>query len=180
MSEKSFFVEMLETFLTSLVVLFVIYMWVAMPEMVYGASMQPNFETGERILVEKVTKHFKDFERGEVVVLNPPGNDNIDYIKRVIGLPGDIIKVKDCGVYITTDGMKYRLEEEYLPEGTCTIDGPSLREGRSMKVEEGSYFVLGDNRAESADSRVFGVVERDRIQGRVIFRFWPLSKIGFM
>ncbi len=180
MSKKNFAVEMFETFLSSILVLFVIYMWVAMPEMVYGASMEPNFHTGERILVEKITKHFRDFERGEVVVLNPPEKDNIDYIKRIVGLPGDIIKVKDCGVYISSDGKKFKLQEDYLPTGTCTTEGPMLKEGRSVKIDAGSYMVFGDNRDESADSRVFGLVKQDRILGRVVFRFWPLNKIGFI
>ncbi|MFA6981588.1 MAG: signal peptidase I [Patescibacteria group bacterium] len=180
MSVKKFILEMLETFFSSAVVLFVIYMWIAMPELVFGASMEPNFHTGQRILVEKVTKHFKDFERGEVVVLNPPGNDNIDYIKRVIGLPGDVVKIKDCGVYIYTDGKGYKLQEDYLTDGICTTDGPSMKEGRSVRIEDGYYFVLGDNRTESADSRVFGLVKADRMLGRVVFRFWPIDKAGLL
>lgn len=178
--DKKFFVEITETFLTSVAVLFVVYVWIAMPEMVHGASMEPNFYTGERILVERLTSHFKDFERGEVVVLHPPRNDDIDYIKRIIGIPGDTVKIMDCSVYIVRDGVKFELNETYLSEGTCTSDGPRLREGHSVKLEEGQYVVLGDNRGESADSRVFGLVEEDRILGRVVFRFWPFSKLGFL
>jgi len=163
-----------------MIILFVIYMGVAMPEMVYGASMYPNFESGERILVEKVTKHFKEYERGEVVVLHPPGKEKIDYIKRIIGLPGDIVKIKDCAVYISVDNQKFKLQEEYLPEGTCTTEGPKIKEGHSMKIDEDYYLVLGDNRRESADSRVFGLVEEDKILGRVIFRFWPVDRISFL
>ena len=177
---KSFFIELLETFLTTLIVLFIIYATVAMPEQVVGASMEPNFHTGERILVEKLTKHFKSFERGDVVVLNPPGNESSDYIKRIIGIPGDIVKVFDCQVYISTDGKKYVLDETYLPERTCTSEGPRLKEGRSIKIEENEYLVLGDNRARSSDSRYFGLVEANSILGRVIFRFWPLDKLGFI
>jgi len=177
---KMFFLEIVETIFSSILVLFIIYMWIAMPEMVYGASMEPNFYTGERILVEKVTKHFKDFERGEVVVLNPPGDDSIDYIKRVVGVPGDVVKIKDCDVYILSEGEKFKLEESYLPQGICTTEGPKLREGRSMKIDEGYYVVLGDNRMESADSRVFGLVKKEQILGRVIFRFWPLGKAGLL
>lgn len=180
MSAKKFILEMMETFLSSAVILFFIYMWIAMPELVFGASMEPNFYTGQRILVEKVTKHFKDFERGEVVVLNPPGNDDIDYIKRIIGLPGDVVKIKDCGVYIYTEGKGYKLQEDYLSKEMCTVEGPKMREGRSVRIDDGHYFVLGDNRDESADSRVFGLVPGERILGRVVFRFWPIDKAGLL
>ena len=180
MFKGSFFIEIIETFLTSVIVLFVVYMWVAMPEMVYGASMEPNFHTGERILVEKITKHLKEYQRGEVVVLNPPGDDNIDYIKRIVGVPGDIVKIKDCDVFVLTEGQKFKLDENYLSEGTCTNAGPKLQEGRSVQLEEGQYLVLGDNRGESADSRLFGLVDENRILGRVLFRFWPVNKAGFL
>ncbi len=177
---RKFVLETLETFLTSIIVLFVIYLTVAMPEQVSGASMEPSFHTGERILVEKLTKLFKPYGRGDVVVLNPPGNDSIDYVKRVIGLPGDIIKIYDCKVYVSRDGLKYELQEGYLAQGTCTLGGPVLQDGRAFKVESGQYLVLGDNRGHSADSRYFGLVDKNRIIGRVIFRFWPPNKLGFM
>jgi len=163
MRENNFFLDILETILSSLIVIFIIYMTIAVPEQVSGSSMEPNFHTGERILVEKISKHFKDFERGEVVVLNPPGNDNVDYIKRIVGIPGDIIKV-----------------ENYLTQGTCTEGGPDLKDGRSLKIEDGSFLVMGDNRDNSADSRVFGLVEQKRIVGRAVFRFWPLNRMGFI
>lgn len=171
-----FIIETLETFLTSFIVLMVIYWTIALPEVVQGASMEPTFYTGERILVEKVTKRFSDFDRGDIVILNPPGNDNVDYVKRVIGIEGDIIKILNCNVYITRDGEKFVLDEPYLYDGVCTIEGPSLKEGRSVEVKAGEYLVLGDNREKSADSRVFGLIKKDRILGRVIFRFWPIEK----
>lgn len=175
-TNQSFIIEMLETFLTSLVVLMVIYWTIALPEVVQGASMEPTFYSGERILVEKVTKHFGDFERGDVVVLHPPGDDDVDYVKRVVGVSGDVVKILDCNVYISRDGEKFKLEEPYLFDGTCTTEGPQLKEGRSLKLEDGQYLVFGDNRPRSADSRVFGVVTSDRILGKVALRFWPLDK----
>ncbi len=171
-----FVLEMLETFLTSFIVLMVLYWTIALPEVVKGASMEPTFYTDERILVEKITKKFNDLDRGEIVVLHPPGNDDIDYVKRVVGIPGDIIKIKDCTVYISRDGEIFELEEPYLKEGVCTSDGPMLKEGRSLRIDEGQYVVLGDNRSHSVDSRAFGLVSEDRIVGRVVFRFWPAEK----
>ncbi len=172
--------ELVETFVCSLVVILVLYMWVALPEQVWGQSMEPSFYTGERVLVEKVTKHIEGFNRGDVVVLHPPSNDSIDYIKRIVAMPGELVKVSECNVYIFKDGKTYQLEEPYLKEDTCTKGGSSVKEGRYLKVEDGFYFVLGDNRGNSADSRFFGLVERDRILGKAVLRFWPINKLGFL
>lgn len=180
MRENNFFLDILETVLTSLIVLFIIYMTIAVPEQVSGSSMEPNFYTGERILVEKISKHFRKFDRGDVVVLNPPGSENIDYIKRIVGIPGDIIKVIDCSVYVSRDGKRFKLDEAYLSKDTCTEGGPGLKDGRSLKIETGYYLVMGDNRSRSADSRVFGLVEGKKIVGRAVFRFWPLNRTGFI
>lgn len=177
---KGFFIDVLETFVSSFAVLLVIYLSIAFPEVVLGASMEPSLHTGERILVERVTKHVIDFERGDIVVLHPPGDDNIDYVKRVIAVPGDIVKVYNCEVFITKGGEKFKLDEGYLDAGTCTAGGPALRDGRSLKIEDNEYFVLGDNRQKSADSRTFGPVKKERIVGRVIFRFWPTDSFGFI
>ena len=124
--KKEFFIDIAETLVTSIFVLGMIYLFLAFPEVVYGASMEPNFYTGERILVEKITKRFKKFERGEVVVLHPPGNDNVDYIKRIVGIPGDSIKIKDCGVFISKDGDKFKLEEPYLDEDDASPEAYKL------------------------------------------------------
>lgn len=174
---KEFFIELLETFVTSFVVLMLIYWLVALPEVVVGASMEPTIYNGERIIVERVTKNFKNFDRGDIVVLHPPENDHIDYVKRVVGVPGDVIKIYNCNVYISRDGSKFVLEEPYLDEGTCTVAGDKIREGHSIRVEDDEYVVLGDNRNSSADSRLFGLLKEDRIVGRVALRFWPISQV---
>ncbi|MBP8960829.1 signal peptidase I [Patescibacteria group bacterium] len=176
----SFFLELGESLFSSLIVLFLIYKFVAMPEVVHGASMYPNFDTGERILMEKVTKFFKPYERGEVVILNPPGNANIDYLKRIVALPGDIVKIQDCKVYISRYGEKFELQEDYLPDSVCTDSGSFFREGHSVRLFDDEYLVFGDNRGNSVDSRYFGVIKASNIQGRVIFRFWPLNRVGFL
>lgn len=172
--------EIVETVFTSIIVIFIIYSTVAIPEQVQGASMEPNFFTGERILVERVTKYFKEFKVGEVVVLNPPNNDNIDFIKRIVALPGDIVKIFNCEIQINRDGEKFILYEPYLKENECTTAGGRIKEGRSVKLGDNEYLVLGDNRSKSQDSRVFGFIPKERIVGRVIYRFWPLSEAGFI
>ena len=180
MSLKNIIFEFFETILVSLAIILVLYATVASVEVVWGASMEPNFHTGERILVEKLTKHFTGYERGQVVVLTPPTDPNKHYLKRIIGLPGEIVKILDCKVYISKDGNKFYLNENYLDPIDCTRGGDALLDGRALKIDEDSYMVLGDNRDVSVDSRVFGFVKESRIIGKVIFRFWPVGKIGFI
>ncbi|MBI2620788.1 signal peptidase I [candidate division WWE3 bacterium] len=172
--------EMIETFAISLVVLVVIYIFVAFPIVVYGASMEPSLHTGERVLVERLMKRFVGFKRGDIVVLHPPRNESIEYVKRVVGLPNEIVKILDCDVYISRDDERFKLKESYLEAGECTLGGDALKEGRAVQLDEDEFLVLGDNRAKSADSRVFGVITADKILGRAVFRFWPLGKIGFL
>ena len=180
MEIKSFLLELVETFLTSLVVILTLYILIASIEVVYGASMEPNFHSGERILVDKVTKYFEDYKRGEVVVFYPPGDNSKHYIKRIVGIPGDIIKIIDCEIHISRDGEKFELKETYLSDDVCTAGSTLIKEGRSLKIEENQYLLLGDNRGASLDSRVLGLVDRERIIGRVVFRFWPPGNIGFV
>ena len=179
MKFKNFIIEMIETFAVSIVVLIAIYSSIAMPEMVYGSSMEPNFYTGDRIIVDRFTKFLKpSFERGEIVVLRPTDTTK-HLIKRVIGVPGDIIKIFECKVYISKDGEKFVLNEYYLPKEVCTKGGTQLIEGRSMKIEENQYAVLGDNRSVSLDSRNLGLVNKNDIIGRVALVFWPFDRLGF-
>jgi len=173
--------EIVESFVTSLLVVLILYMTIGSVEVVWGASMEPNFKSGERILVDKITKSFKDYQRGEVVVLVPPTETSRHYIKRIIGLPGDIMKVFECKIYIYRDGKQFVLDEDYLEPRDCTEGGSQfLEEGRSLKIPEGHYVVMGDNRSNSLDSRFFGLVDRSEIVGRVVFRFWPPNKAGFI
>lgn len=179
-SFKNIVLELTETLIVSFVVIFLIYRFVASMEVVSGASMEPNFDTGERILVDKVSPLFKRYRRGEVVVLAPPNETHKHYIKRVVGVPGDTFKIVDCKVLVTTDAQKYEIEENYLSKGTCTSGGANIQEGRSIRLKTDEYIVLGDNRPFSVDSRFFGVVTAKNLMGRVIFRFWPMNKLGFI
>ncbi len=180
MKLKDFIFEILETIIVSGAVILALYYFVASVEVVWGPSMESNYYSGERILVDRITKKISPLKRGEVVVFFPPGDDEKHYIKRVVGIPGDIFKVIGCKVVVSRDGEHYTLEESYLGNGTCTEAGVKIREGRSLKLDDGQYVLLGDNRNQSLDSRNLGLVDEDRIIGRVIFRFWPLSRIGFV
>lgn len=177
---KNLLYEVLETLITSTVVLMVLYTTIAFPEKVIGSSMEPNITTGERVVVDRISKHVSDYARGDIVVLHPPGDSSKDLIKRIVGLPGDVVKILDCKIFISLDGEKYAYQETYLNEESCTKGGPMIKEGRSFKIPDNKYLVLGDNRENSMDSRYFGFTEKNDIIGRAIFRFWPLEKAGFL
>jgi signal peptidase I len=139
-------------------------------------SMEPTLHEGDRVLVNKLSYDLHDVNRGDIIVFERPetaavgpDDDISDLIKRVIGLPGDVIESRpDGNVYV--NGR--RLDEPYLPEGTRTT-GLERQE-----VPEDHVFVMGDNRSNSTDSRVFGAVDEDLIIGRAFIRIWPLGDIG--
>ena len=129
-----------------------------------GDSMEPNLHSGEYVLIDKVSYLLHPPERGDVVVFTPPNKDR-DYIKRVIGLPGDTVEIKGGQVYV--NGVV--LDEPYLQSLINTNDMLALT------VDEGRYFVLGDNRTNSEDSRVFGPITPQSMVGRAWLVYWPPS-----
>jgi len=129
--------------------------------------MEPNLHEGERLLVNKVVYNFHDPERGDVIILDPPFETDEVYIKRIIGLPGDTVEVKDGAVYI--NGTK--LDEPYIKEPPHYTYGPE-------EIPEGEYFVLGDNRNNANDSHKWGTVPGENIIGKVWLVFWPFSEWG--
>ena len=177
--EKLFYIlEASESLVVSILVLLTIYVLIAFPVEVSGSSMSPNFETGDRLLIERLTKFVEDYQIGDTVVLHPPQADFIDYIKRIVALPNDTVKIFNCRVEILRNGIKYELDEKvYLPEGLCTVGGRVVQDGRVYTLKDNEYMVLGDNRNNSQDSRAFGFVTKDRIQGKVVARFWPFDKV---
>jgi signal peptidase I len=137
-------------------------------------SMNPTLVVHDRVLVNKLSYHFHDVHRGDIVVFKrPPGEDDPrikDLIKRVVGLPGDTVEGRSGRVLI--DGRA--LTEPYLPKGTQTSDFPT------QKIPTGKYWVMGDNRGNSKDSRVFGPIDKSLIVGRAFIRVWPISKISLL
>jgi len=131
------------------------------------SSMEPNFEEGECIMVNKVCYHSSDPQRGEVIIFDPPFNSQYPFIKRVIGLPGETVEIKEGRVFI--DGIP--LEEEY-------IMAPPNYTMPAQEIPESEYFVLGDNRNNSNDSHSNWTVPLDNIIGRAWFAYWPPSKLG--
>jgi len=136
---------------------------------VRGSSMAPGIQDGDRILVEPWSYLLSPIERGDVVVLRYPLDPEIDYIKRVIGLPGDCISLAHGEVWVNGE----RLAEPYVE----SIDASS---SLSAVIEPGHYFVLGDNRPRSSDSREFGTVPEEYVRGRVDLRLWPLRRAGLI
>jgi len=180
MKIKELILEFTEAIISSMAIVLILYLFIASVEVVWGPSMEPTFHSGERILVDRISKLFIPIKRGEVVVFLPPGDNERHFIKRAIGIPGDIFKIIDCGVVVSKDGEKYQLEEKYLNNDTCTTGGSAIKDGRALRLGSQQYAFLGDNRGESLDSRFIGFVDENRIIGRVIFRFWPPNKLGFI
>lgn len=165
---------MVETLVVALAIFFIIYFFLFRPFQVNGQSMFPNYHDGEYILTNIVSMRLTSVKRGEVVVFKAPLDDEKDFIKRIIGLPGETVMVKDGAVFV--DG-KLLDESDYLPPDFQTIPGAFIAEGQSVTLPENNYFVLGDNRNFSSDSREWGFVPKDKIIGKSFFVYWPLDRM---
>jgi signal peptidase I len=169
-----FVMDILETivFIGSLFI--VIYLFVMQPNQVKGASMEPTFISGDYILTSKITYKFRSMERGDVIVFKSPKNPDIDYIKRIIGLPGDKLTIKDKEIYIND----VLIAENYISDKTNVWEGGFSKESVPTTIPEDSLFVMGDNRPRSSDSREFGTIPISSIIGQVFFRYFPANKSG--
>lgn len=172
----SFFLDIIQTVVIALAIFVIVYLFFFQPHQVKGNSMHPNFSNGEYLLTNKITYRFQEPKRGDVVVFTAPRNQEYEYIKRIIGLPGESIKITAGDVFINQE----RLEENYLPEGLKTNSGSFLKEGQVFSLPEGEYIVMGDNRNHSSDSREWGTVPRENIIGKAWLRYWPLAKFGLV
>lgn len=152
-------------------VLFCVFLivFVAQAFRVQGTSMQPLLADGERIVVNKLVYRFEPIERGDVVVFHYPRDPSVSFIKRVIGLPGDIVEERRGVIFVNGRA----LPEDYLDRRLRDDDTLPPRE-----VEQGYYYVLGDHRTSSNDSRNWGLVPERYIYGKAFFRFWPLPHAG--
>ncbi len=169
----AFVLEIVQIAALALAIIIPVRYFLVQPFIVKGESMEPNFHDNEYLIIDELTFRFREPERGEIVVFHPPGaNDSQYYIKRVIGLPGETIEVKDGKVIVANEENPngFILEEDYLDDYT-----PG-RDRRVVGLDE--YYLLGDNRDASLDSRAFGPVPKDNIVGRVWIRGLPLEKIG--
>jgi signal peptidase I len=168
--------ELVETVVLTVVIFLVIQTFVAQPYKVEQHSMETTLLPDQYVLVDKLTPRFNDYSRGDVVVFEPPAayrGDGTPFIKRIIGLPGDHIDIHDGAVYVD----EIRLDEPYVRANEPTEANGSES---SWVIQPGSLFVLGDNRENSSDSRVFGPVLRDSVVGRAWLRYWPLNAFGVL
>lgn len=138
---------------------------------ILSGSMIPTLNVDDRILVSKISTHFKEPKRGDIIIFQPPEevDEGVDFIKRVIGLPGETVEVKDGYVYINGKAIK----EDYLAEQPNYTFGP-------VTVPEGQYLVLGDNRNNSADSHrwSYPFISKDDIDAYALFKYYPFNDIG--
>ncbi len=168
--------DFLQGIVVILALMVMIYLFIMSPQEINGASMEPNFHNGEYILTNKVEYKLRSPNRGDVVIFKSPRNKDVDYIKRIIGKPGDRVMLKDGAYYV--NGTK--IEEPYLSPGTYISQGSFLREGSEIVVPNGQYFVSGDNRGHSSDSREFGTIPLEDFIGRAFLRYWPFSQAGLI
>ena len=172
MSFKVFFffiLELLQIVAIAAIVVVPIRYFVFQPFLVKGASMESSFHDGDYLIIDELSYRLREPQRGEVVVFHYPFDPSQRFIKRVIGLPGEAISIKDSRVIITNSGGERAvLDETYLGDGIITT--PDMPE---ILLKQDEYFVLGDNRPHSFDSRKWGEVASKYIIGRVIIRAWP-------
>lgn len=170
----SFLIDTIQSLLIAGLVFLVIYVFVLKPFEVKGDSMVPNFENNEYVLTNIIGLHFKEPELGDVIVFNAPPDPKKAFIKRVIGMPGDEVKIISGKVFVNDTILS---ESEYLPSTTKTRSGSFLSEGEVKTVPKGEYFVMGDNRDFSQDSREWGFVKKTMITGYSLFVYWPITKM---
>lgn len=171
----AFILDILQIVVFAVAIFLFVYLLILQPHKIHGKSMFPNFDDGEFLLTDKISYRFNKPARGDVIVFkSPDGKD--EYIKRIIGIPSETIKVQDGKVYI--NGKE--IVESYLSEDQYTNAGRFAENGKEFKIPEDSYFVMGDNRDHSLDSRAFGFIEREKIVGKAWFVYWPPNKSGLI
>lgn len=174
--KENFFKEIVKFTIIALIVVVPIRAYVAQPFIVSGPSMDPTFDTGQYLIVDQLTYHFKDPQRLDVIVFRFPGDPKVFYIKRIIGLPGDILSVADGKVTVinTQNPQGFAVDDSYVIASHKTSESFKITLGPS------EYFVMGDNRGESSDSRTWGPLDTKYIVGRPLLRLLPFNKVSFL
>ena len=164
--------ETIKIIVISLIIIIPVRYFIVQPFFVKGASMKPVFENNDYILIDEISYRFREPKRGEVIVFRAPEDTSEFFIKRIIGLPGETVRIKNNTVTVTNkedpDGLT--LDEPYLSSRQETLGDIRVTLGKDK------YYVLGDNRLESSDSRKWGTLDNSLITGKVLIRIWPFSK----
>ncbi len=180
-SVGSLVVDLTETLVIGFSLFVVVYFFFMQPHQVNGQSMVPNFQSGEYVLTDKISYRFRSPARGEVIVFHAPPEAHCqegtgcDFIKRIIGVPGDQVEVKDNSYYVNNK----KLDEVYIPSSYATYPGQYTRD-KVITLDKNEYFVSGDNRPYSSDSRAWGPITTKEIVGRAFFVYWPPPAMGLI
>lgn len=169
--------DILKLVALALLIVLPIRYFVFQPFIVSGQSMEPNYHSTDYLIVDEVSYRTRAPERGDVIVFKYPRNTAFKYIKRIIGLPGETVEIRNKEVYITSNGQTTKLDESsYLPQSVMNA-WVRMTEMEPVVLGEGQYFVMGDNRNNSSDSRVWGILPRGNIIGKT---FYTVSVLGIM
>jgi len=175
----AFLLDIFETLVIALSIFLIVYLFLMQPHQVNGQSMIPNFESGDYVLTDKISYRLGEPQRGDVVVFHAPSSAHCpqgtgcDFIKRVVGLPGELIEIKNSQIFVNSES----LGEVYVPDEFQTEAG-SFTKNKSVSLGDNQYFVVGDNRPHSSDSRVWGPIDKSMIVGKAFFRYWPPETMG--
>ena len=166
--------EIIKTITFVLLAAFIIRTFLIQPFVVEGQSMEPNFHNQEYLIVEKVLYRLNDPKRGDVIIFQAPSNPDFDYIKRIIALPGEKIKIVNNSVYVNN----IKINESYLDKNELTLINQNENSILERVMGPNEYFVLGDNREHSSDSREFGALPKSKIIGHVWVTVYPWKNFG--
>ncbi|MEK7602123.1 MAG: signal peptidase I [Patescibacteria group bacterium] len=169
---ESAFKEILTFIVLAVIIVVPIRLFVAQPFVVEGESMHPTFESSDYLIVDEFSYHFSAPKRGDVIIFRYPGDPNVFYIKRIIGLPGETVHIDHGQTTVTkTDGSTVTLNESYV-----VAEDATYTQDTTLGTEQ--YFVMGDNRPRSSDSRIWGPLPKANIMGRAYLRLLPFNKVG--
>ena len=172
-----FLLDILQTLVLAAAAFVIVYMFLFRPFEVKGESMYPYLHDSEYLITNIISLRFSDPNLGDIIVFKAPNDPGKDFIKRVIGTSGDTIMLEEGKVYLNG---KLLDEDSYLNSEIKTYGGSFLNDGGKVTVPEGHFFVLGDNRPFSSDSREWGLVPKKNIIGISLFLYWPINKAGFV
>ncbi|MDQ3098473.1 MAG: signal peptidase I [bacterium] len=176
-----FILDITQTFIVAFAFFLIIYGFVVQPHKVSGQSMMSTLKDGELILTNKLMYRTRQPERGDVITFKAPIDPKKDYIKRIIGLPGEKLEISNntIKIYNQKNPDGFILKEDYLDTTQITEAGVAFREGEAGIIPEGEYMTMGDNRLNSYDSRAWGPLKKNAIIGKAWFVYWPFSRLGF-
>lgn len=173
MEKKESWLDTLRFAIILLAIIVPFRLFVAQPFIVHGSSMDDTFHQSNYLIVDQLSYLWRDPQRGEVVIFRNPQNNNQYFIKRIIGLPQETVSVRNGQVTIIQPGRgRFTLEEPYI--------GSQNTKDAYVKLNDREYFVMGDNREVSWDSRYWGALKQEKIRGRALLRLWPLSQVAYL